>query len=242
MASEPFTMIERRSTSSSHQVYDDYQKAYSGASFDLDVQLRGFLREQYPKHILTVVPENNVSLLYYAAAGKAFAKLDIESENALRYRGYVRGASPGVGRMAESVRFAKYDYRALDEDFVLYICQQGLYLYQYILKKPQKGEIITGNSGLTDALLAAIGEFARPEPIGDDIVYVFDGYWSASKDLYRQVQNASWDDVILDEGMKKSLVDIVKKFFDSKEVYDDLGVPWKRGVMFHGYVGLDTRS
>ena len=51
------------------------------------------------------------------------------------------------------------------------------------------------------------------------------------------MQKANWNDVILDEDMKKALVDITKKFFDSKDVYDDLGVPWKRGVIFHGPAG-----
>jgi transitional endoplasmic reticulum ATPase len=59
----------------------------------------------------------------------------------------------------------------------------------------------------------------------------------SSEALYRQVEKARWDDVILDEDMKVALQDIATKFFDSKDVYDDLGVPWKRGVILHGPPG-----
>lgn len=37
--------------------------------------------------------------------------------------------------------------------------------------------------------------------------------------------------------MKKDLQEAADKFFDSKDAYEDLGVPWKRGLMFHGPPG-----
>lgn len=40
-----------------------------------------------------------------------------------------------------------------------------------------------------------------------------------------------------DETMKKELQEAAQKFFDSKDAYEDLGVPWKRGLMFHGPPG-----
>jgi SpoVK/Ycf46/Vps4 family AAA+-type ATPase len=46
-----------------------------------------------------------------------------------------------------------------------------------------------------------------------------------------------WEDVILDKEMKEDLVDTVQRFFDSREEYDRLRVPWKRGVIFYGPPG-----
>ena len=69
------------------------------------------------------------------------------------------------------------------------------------------------------------------------MVDVFDNYWRTDRVLYDQVSRASWKDVILDENMKKSLTSITKKFFDSEDVYRDLGVPWRRGIIFHGPAG-----
>jgi len=74
---------------------------------------------------------------------------------------------------------------------------------------------------------------------------VYDLYWIADKRLWREVQKAKWEDVILDENMKKALRSLVGTFFDSmaplnhrceglmltnvkgEDVYRDLGVPWK---------------
>ena len=42
---------------------------------------------------------------------------------------------------------------------------------------------------------------------------------------------------ILNENMKKTITELMHKFFDSEDTYKDLGVPWKRGVIFHGPAG-----
>lgn len=60
-----------------------------------------------------------------------------------------------------------------------------------------------------------------------------------SHTLWEQVQKASWDKVILDPEFKKSLTDVSEKFFDSRDVYEDFGVPWKRGLIFYGPAGMD---
>ncbi|CZT09999.1 uncharacterized protein RAG0_14619 [Rhynchosporium agropyri] len=48
---------------------------------------------------------------------------------------------------------------------------------------------------------------------------------------------ASWNRVILDPGLKKELKSVSSRFFNSKDVYADLGVPWKRGLIFYGPAG-----
>lgn len=48
---------------------------------------------------------------------------------------------------------------------------------------------------------------------------------------------ASWEDVILDKNMKKLIVDDVKNFFDGREAYERLRVPWKRGIIYYGPPG-----
>ena len=71
-----------------------------------------------------------------------------------------------------------------------------------------------------------------------DTVLVFDGgYWENSSELWQSIQKASWDDVILDPGMKSSIIGEVTKFFNSKDRYKKLRVPWKRGIIFHGPPG-----
>ncbi len=86
-------------------------------------------------------------------------------------------------------------------------------------------------NGVTDALIGTIGKWQKPD---DKYVYVYDGFWQMSHALYEEVVKARWEDVILNEDMKKTITELMHKFFDSEDVYKDLGVPWKRGVIFHG--------
>jgi hypothetical protein len=48
---------------------------------------------------------------------------------------------------------------------------------------------------------------------------------------------AEWSNVILDEDMKKALIADVTNFFDGQKTYQDLQVPWKRGVIYYGPPG-----
>lgn len=45
---------------------------------------------------------------------------------------------------------------------------------------------------------------------------------------------ASWDDVILDAKFKGKVQHDYRSFFKSEDVYKNLGVPWKRGLIFLG--------
>ena len=226
---EPFTIVDGQVTpptakDSGEHVGDDYKEAFSGIAFDIDLQLRSSLRAHYPTHTITVVPLTYINFLAFAYDGNAKAVLDTDTDEAVSYRGYYRGFRGGAGGLGSAYRFAKYVYTWLTEDFILYNVQVGYYTFQYILHEVGEDEDVTGNSKITDALITAIGEWSVPD---EKYVYVFDGYWMASRSLYDEVQKASWKDVILDEKMKKALTDIVGKFYDSKDVYDDLGVPWK---------------
>jgi len=49
------------------------------------------------------------------------------------------------------------------------------------------------------------------------------------------VQTASWEDVILDPAMKKTLINDVHGFFDSRSLYQEYSVPWKRGIIMCVY-------
>ena len=105
---------------------------------------------------------------------------------------------------------------------------------QYVLKERRGNEDILGPSNLTDKLILAMGDWVSSI---ENVVWVYDGYWRRDSQLWNEVQKASWDKVILDENMKKELTGVANKFFDSKDVYEDLGVPWKRGLLFHGPPG-----
>ncbi|KAL8833166.1 MAG: hypothetical protein Q9170_004447 [Blastenia crenularia] len=229
LSSEAYTLV---TTTSQHQTYDDYVDVKSGKGYDLNIYLQAALRRQYPELALTVTTARNVDLLRFAFAGHATATLDIVDESVIRTRYFYGSSSVG-----ESRTFAKYLYKWGDEFFILYVVQMGYSCFQYIFKEPSEGETVMSINGKTDELIRTIGKWQIPPPPGDKWVYVYDGYWFRSRALYDQIKNASWDDVILNERMKKQITSLMHKFFDSRDIYKNLGVPWKRGVIFHGPAG-----
>lgn len=225
---EPFTLIEE--TSSSH-LYDTFQDCVSAKTADHDIQYLTALRKLFPELIVTTIPANTCSLLAFAASGHAVAELDIKNDSFAAWRGWVPAIGGNEkGGIGQTTFFAKYHYRWGTEDFVLYIVG-GL---QYILKEPRGGETMLSPSKTTDDLITVVGTWQSADL---DIIWVYDNYWTKSKSLWEQVQKAEWENVILDEDMKKGLTDVSTRFFDGKSVYDDLGVPWKRGLIFYGPPG-----
>ncbi|MCJ1243575.1 hypothetical protein MMC30_000772 [Trapelia coarctata] len=122
----------------------------------------------------------------------------------------------------------------------------------YILRELEGGETESSRSTVTDKLIKAVGEWRFNDA---QIIWVYDFGWIPDRRLWEEVQKAKWGDIILDERIKKTLQGLIGKFFDSmiplnyrkdvwkltigkgKDVYGDLGVPWKRGVIFHGPPG-----
>ena len=220
-----------------HQFFDDYAELSDAHIADPQTSFTVAIRRMYPELTVTCTSTYNPALLSFAAAGHATAELDIKDESINRIRGYIAG-NPRYGYVegiGESRYFAKYNYRWGSEFFIIYVIVVGYSAFQFILKEPGEEETTLSNSKATDALIMACGRWQHP--IDNDFIYVYDGYWTASKQLWQQVQKARWDDVILNEDMKKTVVDLMTKFFDSEDIYRDLGVPWKRGVIFHGPAG-----
>ena len=54
--------------------------------------------------------------------------------------------------------------------------------------------------------------------------------WNKDKDLYAAIQQASWDDIVLAPEFKENLKRDMLQFFDSKAIYESLGITWKRGI------------
>ncbi|EKM51043.1 uncharacterized protein PHACADRAFT_262991, partial [Phanerochaete carnosa HHB-10118-sp] len=63
------------------------------------------------------------------------------------------------------------------------------------------------------------------------------GEWGKNKQLYKAVQSANWDDVVLDDKFKDGLRRDTKTFFESKEAYVSLNITWKRGILLLGPPG-----
>lgn len=217
------------------QLFPDYQQLTSAKSADLDVQIITALRAKHPDLIVTAVPAANCNLLQFAAAGYAQAELDEDSEPVIRWRGFIGPSHRGgSGHLADINFFARYKYTWSSDNFIVYSVLVGMIVMQYVLKEPKGHETTASHSSAVDRLLATIGAWLIKE---EPAIYVYDQFWSRSTKLWDEVKKAKWEDVILDPKMKKALTQVANKFFDNEEIYREYGVPWKRGLIFHGPVG-----
>jgi len=214
----------------------------SGKRVNTDIVLVEAIRSQYPNLDLVVAPQGRLNLLAYAGAGHATATPleDVVKDPVygpgLKWRSYAPPAhrlDSSPGNMVERVIFGKYMYKWKDQEAILYVAEgrDGGSSYpnptfHYILSNAEHKV----NELIKDA--TKWGSELHNE------VWVFDGgYWQKSAELYNSVQKSSWESVILDEDMKKALISDVENFFDGQQTYQDLKVPWKRGVIYYGPPG-----
>jgi transitional endoplasmic reticulum ATPase len=214
----------------------------SAKRVNTDIALIEAIRTQYPNLDLVVAPRGRLNLLAYAAAGfaKAVPLDDVVKDPiygpGVKWRSYLPPArrldsSPGV--MAERVMFGKYMYKWKDQEFILYVAEgrDGMASYP----TPTNHYVLSNAEHKVDELVKAATKWGAEL---HNEVWVFDaGFWQKSAELYNSVQRSTWDSVILDEDMKKALISDAQNFFDSQKTYQDLKVPWKRGVIYYGPPG-----
>lgn len=217
-------------------VYKEFYNNSTAPRINSDVVLVEAIRERYPSLHLTIVPSAQCNFLGYAASGHASAT-PIDADNAsienLKHRQYMAPAKRmdgGSGILYDYVLFGKWMYKWEGKEYILYTVtgSDGPY-------KTPMSYLLGSTPVVNDELMLAA---CRYQTSIHNTVLVFDsGYWQYSSELWRSIQKSNWDDVILDPDMKKSIIGEVTKFFDSKDRYKKLSVPWKRGVIFHGPPG-----
>ena len=68
-------------------------------------------------------------------------------------------------------------------------------------------------------------------------IYVFDqGFWRKDANLWREVQKANWDDIILKDEYKRLIQKDVFGFFESEKLYQRLSIPWKVRSLVEFYI------
>jgi DNA polymerase III delta prime subunit len=69
-------------------------------------------------------------------------------------------------------------------------------------------------------------------------VLVFDnGCWSKDEELYTEIKNATFDNLILQGSLKEQIRDDLSQFFQAQPTYERYKIPWKRGILFVGPPG-----
>lgn len=229
----------------SDAVTKEFFKHSSAKRVNTDALISKALKEQYPHLELVVVPEslgygNGCNLLAYAQGGHATFEVidDKDGSNLpssldwLLYLPPSRRMDGNLGGLATITNFGKYLYKWQGHEFIVYLVdgRDGVMPYpikNYYILAPQTYHV--------DQLVLSAGKWSSDL---HEEVWVFDqGYWQKSHELFKSFRDASWENVILDADMKKALIEDHLSFYNSKETYQSLKVPWKRGLIYYGPPG-----
>ncbi|KAJ9608857.1 hypothetical protein H2200_006628 [Cladophialophora chaetospira] len=208
---------------------------------DTDAVIYNSITNAHPGVPITTVPEWNCSLRAYAASGHATIEAAQSTgdqkfwPDSLRWTVFLppsKRLDGGEGIVADEVFFESYFYKWQNQTFLVYFAdgRDGQEPWPTV-----RNQYILGDKGAARTLVETAG---RWNSVLHDEIWVFNqGYWHKDTTLYRAIQKSHWEDVILDKSLKEDLVDTVQRFFDSRDEYDKLRVPWKRGVIFYGPPG-----
>ncbi|KAI5843818.1 P-loop containing nucleoside triphosphate hydrolase protein [Morchella snyderi] len=205
---------------------------HSGLSTDCDLVLRETIKKYHPHLAMTVCTDPICDILTYAALGKVDLKpkdipfltnsVFVPSEN----------RADGPGTMQVSLDFGCYDVCTKSgHKFIFYYASytdsyQQIAANYFLYEKDSKAAV-------QELMLEASSWSVE---LHDEIL-IFQGFWMKDHKLWQAIQKAKWEDVILDEKMKKGIISDVGNFFAGRDTYENLGVPWKRGLIFHGPPG-----
>ncbi|SLM35966.1 P-loop containing nucleoside triphosphate hydrolase [Lasallia pustulata] len=239
---DPFTFVSNPETVD--QVYTDFERHSNAHRVDTDATLASSIRARHPDMVLTIASYYSCDLLAFAAAGHAETEQDPSDTGSLTLRHYdgpPNRLDGGRGTLSDEIKFAKFLYRWHKHDFVLYFVEGDessdgriKSSKSYVLQRPEGDETVRSKGAATDQLISAAAEWGLQ--LHDEIL-VYDSYWRKDANLWKSVQNADWNDIILNEEMKHEVIRDVEGFFDERTVYKEFSIPWKRGIIFHGPPG-----
>ena len=68
-------------------------------------------------------------------------------------------------------------------------------------------------------------------------IVIYNGFFEKDPKLFASIKSATFENLVLPESLKQQIQDDFKRFFDSREVYERYGIPWRRGALFIGPPG-----
>lgn len=95
--------------------------------------------------------------------------------------------------------------------------------------------VITEKEETVLHFLQKIKDFVDEQPIED--VCVYDGRLSQDQQLFKDIKNATFDNLCLEEKFLHQLKSEVSNFLNSKPIYEKYKLPWKRGIILMGPPG-----
>jgi transitional endoplasmic reticulum ATPase len=228
------------------RMFTTFKSHCDGSRTSTRLQMLESLRSIYSTYHVTCVDRSDYDFVGFANQGNAKSEFSSQGNRENRELGettrkYDRRSRGASGTLYDNVSFGRYHYTWDEKNYILYqgkwkiSCVRDEEEVFYVLAPRPEATSSDGHCSSTDALLLAVGKWTS---IPHNEIYVFDQtYWSKSAKLWQSIKGSSWDDVILDPKMKSSLIEDVQGFFDSRDLYQQFSVPWKRGIILHGVPG-----
>ena len=95
--------------------------------------------------------------------------------------------------------------------------------------------IVADDREIAEGFFDAVCEW-ECEVRGEILVFQ-DGYFQKDTELLESIKQATFDNLILPDSLKQQIEDDFRQFFNSREIYEQYGIPWKRGAIFVGPPG-----
>lgn len=146
---------------------------------------------------------------------------DFDQDASIRvYQGKVHG-NP-------STAWWSIDWQGSNIEFLQIHLTDGMHRSSFSLVMGESEQIVNG-------FLIALEEFSST--IEGAVLVFQDGCWSYNEDLFEDIQNSTFDNIILPPGKVEQIRDDISQWLESQALYEKHGVPWKRGLILVGPPG-----
>ncbi|EPQ59004.1 P-loop containing nucleoside triphosphate hydrolase protein [Gloeophyllum trabeum ATCC 11539] len=220
-------VCDNDAVSSADPLYDYWMDQASGKRSGPELYGTNALRKLYPDHSLVLTPSD--VLLYPGARAEPIAPSDVITN--LLFIPLARRSAAGPGVLLDEVFFGSFKVFWNNNEFILYTTK---WYDSYILKQQNYLLYDCSEAAMREFLLEA-GKWSTE--VHEEIWVFNQGYWRKDGGLWAEVQKADWKDVILKEEFKTSLKKDIFGFFSSEDLYKELAIPWKRGLIMYGPPG-----
>lgn len=219
-------------------VPSDYYDNAKGKRWSTEAMLVDSMRQNHPKHHITITPAYFVDLIGFGNASDDVTYFPHGNPaNVMAVRQFIPPArrynDENGGSFVQLIQFGCYNYVYKGQAYLVYIADgaDGGMMKQsftYILVEDLNMEGKAVAQKKADELLAAASKWAQE--LHDEVLVFDQGFWQKNKELWQNIQKSNWDDVILEKSKKAAIIEDVTGFFNSEEKYQEFGVPWKVGL------------
>ena len=95
--------------------------------------------------------------------------------------------------------------------------------------------ILASSKAIAESFLIAVCQWCKE--IRSEILVFDGGGWYKSEELFQEIKNATFDNLIVAGSLKQEIRDDLRQFFASQALYETYSIPWKRGILFVGPPG-----